>query len=143
MMAMSYGYVYVAQIAIGADMAHALKTIKEAEAYPGPSLIIAYSSCVNHGIKTGMSTSMTEMKKAVDSGYWHLYRYNPALAEEGKNPFSLDSKEPTLPMKDFLLGEVRYASLAQMYPEKAEELFAKTEQDAKLRYEKYRGLAGK
>lgn len=143
MMAMSYGYVYVAQIAIGADMAHALKTIKEAESYPGPSLIIAYSSCVNHGIKTGMSTSMTEMKKAVDSGYWHLYRYNPALAEEGKNPFSLDSKEPTLPIKDFLLGEVRYASLAQLYPEKAEELFAKTEQDAKLRYEKYRGLAGK
>ncbi len=114
MMAMSYGYVYVAQIAMGADMNQALKAIKEAEAYPGPSLIIAYSPCINHGLKSGMNNAMPEMKKAVQCGYWHLYRYNPALKEQGKNPFILDSKEPdTSLFQDFLKGEVRYTSLAQ------------------------------
>jgi len=141
MMAMSYGYVYVAQIAMGADMNQTLKAIKEAEAYPGPSLIIAYSSCINHGMKSGMNNSMTEMKKAVQCGYWHLYRFNPALAEEGKNPFILDSKEPGEGFQDFLKGEVRYASLAQLFPEHAAELFAKTEKDAKARYQTYLKMA--
>lgn len=137
MMAMSYGYVYVAQIAMGADMNQTLKALREAEAYDGSSLIIAYSSCINHGIKSGMNHSMTEMKKAVDCGYWHLYRYNPTLAEEGKNPFSLDSKEPKGGLKDFLLGEVRYQSLKKVAPEMADALFEKTEQDAKDRYASY------
>ncbi|MDD4572090.1 MAG: pyruvate:ferredoxin (flavodoxin) oxidoreductase [Clostridia bacterium] len=141
MMAMSYGYVYVAQIAIGADMNQTLKAIREAEAYPGPSLIIAYSSCINHGIKAGMNNAMTEMKKAVASGYWHLYRYNPLLKQEGKNPFTLDSKEPTESFRDFLMGEVRYASLAKLYPEQAEALFDKTAEDAARRYSSYLTLA--
>ena len=112
MMAMSYGYVYVAQIAMGADMNQALKAIKEAEAYPGPSLIIAYSTCINHGVKGGMSNAMTEMKKAVQCGYWHLYRYNPALVAEGKNPFTLDSKEPGEGFQDFIRSEaVSYTHL--------------------------------
>ncbi len=137
MMAMSYGYVYVAQIAMGADMAQTLKAIKEAEAYQGPSLIIAYATCVNHGLKNGMKNAMTEMKTAVESGYWHLYRYNPLLKQEGKNPFILDSKEPTKPFADFIANEVRYASLKLLYPDIAEELFAKTEADAKERYASY------
>ena len=141
MMAMSYGYVYVAQIAMGADQAQTLKAIREAEAYPGPSLIIAYAPCINHGIKTGMGNTQLESKKAVACGYWGLYRYNPTFKEEGKNPFSLDSKEPTESFRDFLLNEVRYASLQKMFPEVAEELFAKTEQDAKERLEGYKKLA--
>ena len=141
MMAMSYGYVYVAQIAMGADMAQTLKAIKEAEAYPGPSLIIAYATCINHGVKAGMNNAMTEMKNAVNCGYWHLYRFNPMLKEEGKNPFALDSKEPTGNFHDFLMGEVRYNSLARMYPEQAEQLFAKTEKDAKERLATYERLA--
>lgn len=141
MMAMSYGYVYVAQIAMGADYNQAIKAIQEAENYPGPSLIIAYSPCINHGLKGGMSHAMEEMKKAVDCGYWYLYRYNPALKEEGKNPFTLDSKEPTGNFKDFILGEVRYSSLAQLFPETAEEMFKKTEEDAKERYQSYQRLA--
>ncbi|MEW8992920.1 pyruvate:ferredoxin (flavodoxin) oxidoreductase [Clostridium sp.] len=141
MMAMSYGYVYVAQIAMGADQAQTLKAIREAEAYPGPSLIIAYAPCINHGIKTGMGNTQLESKKAVACGYWGLYRFNPTLKEEGKNPFSLDSKEPTESFRDFLLSEVRYASLQKMFPEVAEELFAKTEQDAKERLESYKRLA--
>jgi len=141
MMAMSYGYVYVAQIAMGADMAQTLKAIKEAEAYPGPSLIIAYATCINHGVKAGMNNAMTEMKDAVNCGYWHLYRFNPQLKEEGKNPFTLDSKTPTGNFRDFLMGEVRYNSLARMYPEQAELLFAKTEQDAKDRLATYERLA--
>ena len=141
MMAMSYGYVYVAQIAMGADMSQTLKAMKEAEAYPGPSLIIAYSTCINHGLKAGMNHAMTEMKNAVQCGYWHLYRYNPLLKEEGQNPFILDSKEPTGNFRDFLMGEVRYNSLARLYPEEAEQLFAKTERDAKERLATYMRLA--
>ena len=133
MMAMSYGYVYVAQVAMGADKNQLMKAVAEAEAYPGPSLIIAYSPCINHGIKAGMGKAQEEQRKAVAAGYWDLYRYNPQLKEEGKNPFSLDSKEPTENFQDFLKGEVRYASLAKAAPDVAEELFAKTEQDAKER----------
>ena len=128
-----YGYVYVAQVAMGADKNQLMKAVTEAEAYPGPSLIIAYSPCINHGIKAGMGKAQEEQRKAVAAGYWDLYRYNPQLKEEGKNPFSLDSKEPTESFQDFLKGEVRYASLAKAAPDVAEELFAKTEQDAKER----------
>lgn len=140
-MAMSYGYVYVAQIALGADMAHTLKVIKEAEAYKGPSLIIAYAPCINHGLKSGMSKSVQEAKKAVESGYWHLYRFNPELAEQGKNPFSLDSKEPTSSFREFIMGEVRYSSLMNTFPESAEELFVGAEKYAKMRYDSYKRLA--
>lgn len=133
MMAMSYGYVYVAQIAMGADKNQMLKAITEAEAYPGPSLIIAYAPCINHGIKAGMGKAQEEQRKAVAAGYWDLFRYNPALKEQGKNPFSLDSKEPTESFQDFLKGEVRYASLVKAAPDVAEQLFQKTEQDAKER----------
>jgi len=133
MIAMSYGYVYVAQVAMGADKNQLLKAMTEAEAYPGPSLIIAYAPCINHGIKSGMGTTQEESRRAVAAGYWDLYRYNPALRGTDKNPFSLDSKEPTESFRDFLMGEVRYASLKQTFPEVAEELFAKTEEDAKER----------
>ena len=142
MMAMSYGYVYVAQIAMGADMNQALKAIKEAEAYPGPSLIIAYATCINHGVKAGMSTAMPEMKRAVDCGYWHLYRFDPRRAAAGQNPFQLDSKEPDLgKFREFLMSEVRYNALARQYPDVAEQLFAKTEQDAAARYQSYLRMA--
>lgn len=137
MIAMSYGYVYVAQVAMGADKNQLLKAVTEAEAYPGPSLIIAYAPCINHGIKSGMGTTQEESRRAVAAGYWDLYRYNPALRGTGKNPFSLDSKEPTESFRDFLMGEVRYASLQQSFPEIAEELFEKTEQDAKERRASY------
>ena len=140
MMAMSYGYVYVAQVSMGADKNQTVKAIAEAEAYDGPSLIIAYSTCISHGIKGGMANSQEEEKRAVESGYWTLYRYNPDL-KGNKNPFSLDSKEPKGNFKDFLLGEVRYASLAKVFPEVAEELFAKTEEDAMERYNTYKKLA--
>lgn len=132
--AMSYGYVYVAQIAMGADYAQTVKAIAEAEAYPGPSLIIAYAPCINHGIKVGMSKAQTEEKRAVEAGYWHLFRYNPALEAEGKNPFSLDSKAPTGNYQEFLKGEVRYTSLALKNPERAEELFQRAEDAAKDKY---------
>ena len=141
MMAASYGYVYVAQVAMGADKNQFIKVVKEAEEYDGPSLIIAYAPCINHGIKSGMGTSMDQMKKAVDAGYWHLYRYNPMLAKEGKNPFILDSKEPTASFRDFIRSESRYTALEVTFPDIAEELFAKTEQDAKERYETYRKMA--
>lgn len=141
MMAMTYGYVYVAQIAMGADQAQTIKAIKEAEAYKGPSLIIAYAPCINHGLKAGMGQSQAEIAKAVKAGYWHMYRFNPDLKAEGKNPFVLDSKEPTESFGDFIKGEVRYASLAQLFPAEAKELFVKTEQDAKERYEIYKRLA--
>ena len=141
MMAMSYGYVYVAQVAMGSDKNQLLKALKEAENYHGPSLIIGYSPCINHGLKAGMGCSQLEQKKAVDCGYWALYRYNPLLKEEGKNPFVLDSKEPTGNFKEFLLGEVRYASLKKVFPDKADELYAKTEKDAKERLEGYKKLA--
>jgi pyruvate-ferredoxin/flavodoxin oxidoreductase len=140
MMAMSYGYVYVAQIAMGANMNHTIKVMTEAESYKGPSLIIAYSPCISHGIKTGMGTSMAEEKKAVESGYWHLYRYNPMLKEEGKNPFILDSKEPTKPFKDYIHGEIRYSQLMNVFPEAAEILFDTSEKHAKERYETYKRL---
>ncbi len=133
--AMSYGYIYVAQIAQGADMNQMVKAFVEAEAYPGPSLIIAYAPCINHGIKGGMKSAQAEEKKAVETGYWHLFRYNPLLAEEGKNPFILDSKEPKGNYQDFLMGEVRYNRLSRSNPERAKELFAKAEADAKAKYE--------
>jgi len=141
MMAMSYGYVYVAQVAMGADKNQVMKAVLEAEAYKGPSLIICYAPCINHGIKAGMGCTQQEMKKAVDSGYWALYRFNPDLAEQGKNPFTLDSKEPTMNFRDYLMGEVRYASLASQFPETAEALFEKTEKDAMQRLAKYKKLA--
>ena len=140
LMATTYGYVYVAQIAMGADNAQCLKAIREAEAYPGPSLVIAYAPCINHGLKAkgGMGKSQAEEAKAVECGYWHLWRYNPELAEQGKNPFSLDSKEPDWSkFHDFLMGEVRYLSVKKAYPNEAEELFAEAERMAKLRYKSY------
>ncbi|MEL7655496.1 MAG: pyruvate:ferredoxin (flavodoxin) oxidoreductase, partial [Bacillota bacterium] len=130
LMAMTYGNVYVAQIAMGADMNQTLKAITEAEQYHGPSLIIAYSPCVSHGIKTGMGTSIMEEKKAVESGYWQLFRFNPDLRKEGKNPFILDSKEPTGDYKEFLQGEIRYAQLKNVFPERAEQLFELSEEYA-------------
>jgi len=138
MIGTTYGYVYVAQIALGADMNQALKAIKEAEAYPGPSLIIAYAPCINHGIKTGMANTIAEEKKAVQTGYWHLWRYNPTLKEEGKNPFILDSKEPTGTIKEFLEGENRYLMLKKAFPEVAAQLFDKAEKDLIERYEIYK-----
>jgi pyruvate-ferredoxin/flavodoxin oxidoreductase len=141
MMAMSYGYVYVAQVSMGADKNQTLKAIAEAEAYPGPSLIIGYSPCINHGLRNGMGKSQQEGKRAVECGYWAMYRYNPALKEEGKNPFVLDSKEPTADFREFLMGEVRYASLAKQFPEAAEALFEKTQRDAMERLEGYKKLA--
>ena len=142
LMMTSYGYVYVAQIAIGADKNQALKAIKEAEAYNGPSLVIAYAPCINHGIRQGMGVSIAEEKKAVETGYWHLYRYNPTLKDEGKNPFSLDSKAPTKPYREFLEGEVRYTSLKKLFPERAEALYESAERNAKERYESYERLNG-
>ena len=134
--AMSYGYVYVAHIAMGANQAQCIKAIAEAEAYNGPSLIIAYAPCINHGIKTGMATAQAEEKKAVEAGYWHLYRYNPALKAEGKNPFILDSKAPHIDeYKNFLMGEVRYNALARQNPERAEKLFGQAIENAKDRYD--------
>ncbi len=138
LMATTYGYVYVAQVAMGADQAQTFKAIREAEAYPGPSLIIAYAPCINHGLKAGMGKSQAEEANAVAAGYWHLWRYNPLLADEGKNPFTLDSKEPDwTKFHDFLLGEVRYLSVKKAYPNEAEELFKAAEEMAKLRYKSY------
>ncbi len=133
--AMSYGYVYVAQCAMGADYNQTLKAFREAEAYNGPSLIICYAPCINHGIKGGMSIAMTEEKKAVAAGYWHMFRFNPALADEGKNPFTLDSKAPTESYRDFIMGEVRYNALKRAFPERAEVLFDKAEKYAAEKYE--------
>ena len=142
MMAMSYGYVYVAQISMGADKNQTLKAIHEAEAYHGPSLIIAYAPCINHGLKAGMGKSQREAKRAVDCGYWALYRYNPELKEAGKKSFSLDSKEPTTDFKEFLMGEVRYSSLAKQFPDQADALFEKTKKDAFQRIAGYKKLDG-
>ena len=141
MMAMSYGYVYVAQIAMGADKNQTIKAITEAANYDGPSLIIAYAPCISHGIKIGMANSQEEEKKAVECGYWNLYRYNPELKGSEKNPFTLDSKDPKSNFKDFLMGEVRYASLAKAFPEEAEKLFTKTEKDAEERLNTYKMFA--
>ncbi|RLB34249.1 MAG: pyruvate:ferredoxin (flavodoxin) oxidoreductase, partial [Deltaproteobacteria bacterium] len=134
MMAMSYGNVYVASVAMGANKNHYLKVLKEAESYPGPSLIIAYSPCINHGLKRGMGHSQEEEKRAVESGYWFLFRYDPRLKEQGKNPFQLDSGEPKGDLHEFIMGEVRYHSLTLSFPEEAEKLH---EQLAKLQREKY------
>jgi pyruvate-ferredoxin/flavodoxin oxidoreductase len=143
LMAMSYGYVYVAQVAMGANQSQYLRALMEAESYPGPSLIIAYSPCITHGIRSGMGTTQRVMKNAVASGYWHLYRYNPLLETEGKNPFILDSPAPDWGMfRDFLLNETRYLSLSHEFPEHAEELYAAAEAHARKRYETYRRLAG-
>ena len=140
-LAMSYGYVYVAQVALGANPNQLIKALKEAEAYKGPSLIIAYAPCINHGIVKGMANSQTEAKLAVESGYWNLYRFNPELKKEGKNPFILDSKEPTMDLNDFLMGEVRYASLVRTFPETAEVLLKEAAENAKVKYESYKKLA--
>ena len=141
LMAMSYGYVYVAQVAMGADPNQTLKAIREAEAYPGPSIVICYCPCIEHGMKASMGLSQLEEKKAVECGYWHLYRYDPRRKAEGKNPFQLDSKEPTGDFQKFLLGENRYASLQLAFPEKAQELYEKAARDAKERLESYQRLA--
>ncbi|MFV0521393.1 MAG: pyruvate:ferredoxin (flavodoxin) oxidoreductase [Mangrovibacterium sp.] len=141
-MAMSYGYVYVAQISMGANQSQVLKALREAETYPGPSLIIAYSPCINHGLRAGMGKSQAEAKQAVEAGYWSLFRYNPELEEQGKNPFVLDSKEPQWDkFQDFLAGEVRYTSLVKAFPEEAKELFAASEENAKWRYNSYKRMA--
>jgi pyruvate-ferredoxin/flavodoxin oxidoreductase len=141
-MAMSYGYVYVAQVAMGASNAQYLKAIKEAEAYPGPSLIIAYAPCINHGLKEGMGKTQAQEKAAVEAGYWHLYRHNPQLEAEGKNPFTLDSKEPDWSkFQAFLNSEVRYTSLIKAFPDEAKILFKAAEENAKWRYNSYKRLA--
>jgi pyruvate-ferredoxin/flavodoxin oxidoreductase len=142
MMAMSYGYVYVAQVAMGANQAQYFKALKEAEAYPGPSLIIAYTPCINHGIKGGMGKAQAEQKRAVEAGYWQMYRYNPLLEAEGKNPFTLDSKEPNWELfQPFINSEVRYTSLTKSFPTEAEVLFAAAEKDAVWRYNSYKRMA--
>ncbi len=142
LMATTYGYVYVAQVAMGADNAQTLKAIREAEAYDGPSLVIAYAPCINHGLKAGMGKSQAEEMLAVECGYWHLWRYNPAAEAEGKNPFSLDSKEPDWSkFASFLKGEVRFASLAKLYPAEADELFRAAEDNARWRYNNYKRLS--
>ncbi len=142
LMATTYGYVYVAQIAMGADQAQTLKAIREAEAYPGPSLLIAYAPCINHGLRAGMGKSQEEMENAVKCGYWHLWRYNPALEAEGKNPFILDSKEPNFDeFQNFLKGEVRYSSLLKQFPDEAAELFQAAEDNARWRYASYKRMA--
>jgi len=141
-MAMTYGYVYVAQVAMGASQNQYFKAIKEAEAYPGPSLIIAYAPCINHGLRAGMGKTQLEEKLAVECGYWANYRYNPLLEKEGKNPFTLDSKEPDWSkFQDFLNGEVRYTSLMKEFPEDAKVLFKLAEENAQWRYNYYKKLA--
>ena len=133
--AMSYGYVYVAQIALGADMNQTIKAMVEAEAYHGPSIIIGYAPCEMHGVKGGMTNCQKEMKRAVEAGYWQMFRYNPALKAEGKNPLVIDSKEPTADYIEFIESETRYSRLAKAFPDRAKELFAKSDDVAKARYE--------
>ena len=141
LMAMTYGNVYVAQIAMGANMNQTIRAINEAEKYKGPSLIIAYSPCISHGIKSGMGTSILQEKRAVEAGYWHLYRYNPDLKREGKNPFILDSKEPTKDYKEHIQSEVRYSQLMNIFPDIADEMFELSSKHAEERYSRYKGLA--
>ncbi len=141
LMMATYGYVYVAQISMGSNMNHTIKAINEAESYDGPSLVIAYAPCINHGIRTGMGTSVRQEDRAVKAGYWHLYRFDPRLTEEGKNPFQLDSKEPTESFRDFITSEVRYTSLQKKFPEQAEELFQAAEKNANIRYQSYVRMA--
>jgi len=141
-MAMTYGYVYIAQVAMGSSQAQYFKALKEAEAYPGPSLIIAYAPCINHGLLAGMGKTQEESNLAVESGYWHLYRYNPQVEAEGKNPFVLDSKEPDWSkFQGFLNGEVRYTSLKKSFPGEAATLDKIAEDNAKWRYNNYKRLA--
>ncbi|MFZ4571975.1 MAG: thiamine pyrophosphate-dependent enzyme, partial [Bacteroidales bacterium] len=141
-MAMTYGYVYTAQVAMGANNGQLFRAVKEAESYNGPSLVIAYSTCINHGLKLGMGKAQEEMEKAVAAGYWNLYRYNPTHAMEGKNPFTLDSKEPDwTKFQEFLASEVRYTSLKAMFPDEALELFKAAEDNVRWRYDNYKRLA--
>ena len=141
LMMMNYGYVYVASVAMGANMNHVIKVMKEAESYPGPSIVIAYAPCINHGIKAGMGKCQAEEKQAVSVGYWPLYRFDPRLAEDNKNPFQLDSKEPRGSLHDFIMGEIRYNSLTRTFPEEAKRLHALLEEDVKQRYQKYKKMA--
>ena len=141
MMAMSYGYVYVTQISMGANMNHTIKAIMEAEAYKGPSVIICYAPCVSHGIKSGMGTTVAQEKRAVEAGYWHLYRFDPKLKDQGKNPFIMDSKEPTAPFRDFIESEIRYTQIMNVFPDIADDLFNQAEKHAKERYQGYRRFA--
>ena len=140
-MMMTYGNVYVAQVAMGADKNQLMKAVLEAESYKGPSIIIAYAPCISHGLREGMGRTSANQDQAVKCGYWHLYRYNPMLKEEGKNPFILDSKEPTASFRDFIMNQVRYSALAKQFPEQAEELFELTEHNAKERYKEYKRMA--
>ena len=137
---MQYGYVYVAQVAMGANPAQTIKAMVEAEAYHGPSLIIGYSPCELHSIKGGMTNCQSEMKKAVECGYWNLFRYNPALKAEGKNPFTLDSKQPKPGYREFMMNEARFSALTRSFPERAEALFQKSEDTAMARYEHLKKL---
>ncbi|MFW5725556.1 MAG: thiamine pyrophosphate-dependent enzyme, partial [Bacteroidota bacterium] len=142
LMAMTYGYVYVAQVGMGANQNQFLKAVREAEAYPGPSVIIAYSPCINHGLRGGMGSTQTQTKHAVEAGYWQLYRYNPMLEAQGQNPFQLDSKEPDWSkFQDFLSSEVRYSSLKKAFPREATELFKAAEENAKWRFDTYKRYA--
>ncbi len=141
MIAATYGYVYVAQVGMGADKNQFMKAIQEAESYDGPSLIICYAPCINHGLKEGMGRTQANTAQAVEAGYWHLWRYNPELKKQGKNPFILDSKEPKASFRDFLMNQVRYSSLVSTFPEEAEQLFAKAEKEAKEKYEDYKKMA--
>ena len=136
-MAMAYGNVYVASVAMGANYEQYLKVLQEAESFNGPSLIIAYAPCINHGLKCGMSDVMGEMRRAVEAGYWFLYRYDPRRSQEGKNPFVLDSGEPTGDFQAFLAGEVRFASLRKTFPQIAETLDREAEQEAREKYSRY------
>ena len=138
----NYGYVYVAQVNLGANPEHTIKALKEAAAYNGPSIVIAYAPCINHGLSKGMSKAMDEEKAATDCGFWPLWRYNPDLEDEGKNPFSLDSGEPNGKLREYMMGEVRFASLTRTFPERAEQLFAEAEKFTAHRYAKYKRLAG-
>lgn len=142
MIATTYGYVYVAQVAMGANQSQTLKAFKEAESYNGPSIVIAYSPCISHGLRRGMGFSQAEQKAAVECGYWHLWRYDPRLEKEGKNPFQLDSKEPDWSkFKDFLMGEVRYTQLTKSFPQQAGELFDAAKENAQWRYRSYKRMA--
>ncbi len=141
LIAMSYGYVYVASVSMGANKQQMMKAFIEAESYPGPSILICYAPCINQGIKKGMGKTQEEMKLAVESGYWPLYRYNPLLAEEGKNPFIFESKEPDGTIQEFLAGENRYAALEKLFPEESTKLRAQIEAELKGKYELYKRLA--
>lgn len=141
-MAMTYGYVYVAQVSMGANQAQYFKALKEAEAYPGPSIIIAYSPCINHGIKGGMGGTQAQAKKAVECGYWQNFRYNPLLEKEGQNPLQIDSKEPDWDkFQAFLKSELRYTALNKSFPAEAEELFKAAQENAEWKYNHYMRLA--